>query len=293
MKHIQTFLYLLKKISKGLFVLFSINLLILSFIFIFDSCKKSNYENSSNGMAKSRFLNALEFSKSSIGSTTLFKKTEFRTLAFSSNQQSVSQPPDYETIYLQFPTETDNQTKNLIYSTNSIQELSNLIDYSNAIVQYEPTSTNYDYQLQVSIENVANSLKPLINEAKQYLYNKGFSDQDISDMLVEENGREEDLIPFVMSLTQAENSSQVTYNFNPFFINSVYAKIDANDYIRCAVIAIGADVLWSLSTSNASAWTVSAIKKSFGVVAKKMLGPVGVAIVVVSFGLCIAEAYYD
>lgn len=58
-------------------------------------------------------------------------------------------------------------------------------------------------------------------------------------------------------------------------------------------MAIGADVLWGLGGSAASTWGMTAMKKAFGAVVKRMLDPVGVAIAVVSFRVCITEAYYD
>ncbi|MGZ5191979.1 MAG: hypothetical protein ACXWCZ_13300, partial [Flavisolibacter sp.] len=238
---------------------------------------------------------ALDVNKRTIGAISFDKnRATLRNSAASTDAQIVGEEASgYETIYMEYPVDTDNETRNLIYSTTSIQELSDLVGHTDAIIQYDPTSTNSDYQLDVPIENVVNSLNPLVDEAKQYLYAKGFTGQDIQDMLIEENGKEEDLIPFVMSLTQAENSPAVARNYSDFFINSAHARLDANDYVRCGMIAIGADVLWALGTSNASTWTVGAMKKAFGAVAKKMLGPIGVAIAVVSFGICIAEAYYD
>ncbi|MFT6216925.1 MAG: hypothetical protein ACJAS3_003343 [Roseivirga sp.] len=59
------------------------------------------------------------------------------------------------------------------------------------------------------------------------------------------------------------------------------------------MIGIGADVLWALGTSNVCSWSQKALRKAFGTVAKKnrFLGPIEVVIAVVSFGICIGEAY--
>jgi hypothetical protein len=293
MRTLQFLWHPVKKFSKGMLALFTVNLLIVGCIFIFDSCKKSEYMNSFDSKAKTKFLAALEANKKTIASVSFANQINSQTALRSSVAGTSQRSTNYETIYLDFPSGTDNETRNLIFNTSSVQELSNLIDYSNAVVQYDPTSTNFNYQLQVPFENVVSSLNPLVGEAKQYLYAKGFTDHDIQDMLIQEGGKEEDLIPFVMALTQAENSQPVARNYTNFFITSAHAKLDANDYIRCAAIAIGADVLWALGGSSASAWTVPAMKKAFGAVAKRMLGPIGVAIAVVSFGVCIAEAYYD
>lgn len=274
-----------------MFLLFSINLLIVSFVFVFDSCKKYISANSPNGIFKNRFLKSIELNKVNIGSIPFIVNTGIHTSIFSTTQQSGNQINDNETIYLNFP--IVNNSNNFLYNITSIKELSNLINSSNTVVQYEPNANNINNQLHIPIELIVSSLSPLIIESKEYLHNKGFSDQEIRNMLEEENGKDENLILFVMSLIQAETNPPISYNLNPLFINAVQAKLDANDYIRCAVISIGADVLWSLGTSNSSKWTKVAMKKAFGIVAKKMLGPIGVGIAVVSFGICLTEAYYN
>ncbi len=212
----------------------------------------------------------------------------------SNNYSRIGQEALHEPIYLEFPTETNYETRDLVYTTTSIQELSDLVSYSNAIVQYEPTPTNSDYFIDVPVENVISSLNPLVEEAKQYLYAKGFTNQDVQNMLVQEGGTELDLIPFVMSLTQVEANQSVSFNYSSFFVNSASArKIEANDYVACAAIAIGADILWALSTSSASTWSIPLMTRAFGAVAKRVLGPIGVAIAVVSFGTCLAAATQD
>jgi hypothetical protein len=293
MKIIYALLYPFKLFSKGVFLLLFINLLILSFIFIFESCKKYSKVDNINSQAKARFLNALNQNRVNIGSTTFAINSGIQTSVFNSAQESGSDLNDNETIFLNFPSNIDAKSKDLFYNIKSIQELSNMINSYNAILQCESSSSNYDYQLKVPVEIIKISLIPLISESKQYLYSKDFSDYDISEMMKENNGTEEDLILFVMSLTQAEKSSEVSFNLNTLFVNTAFAKLDTNDYIRCAVIAIGADVLWSLGTSDSSKWTKVAMKKAFGVVAKKLLGPIGVCIAVVSFSICIAEAHFN
>ncbi|CAI8306156.1 MAG: Uncharacterised protein [Polaribacter sp. SA4-10] len=61
-----------------------------------------------------------------------------------------------------------------------------------------------------------------------------------------------------------------------------------NPWLECALIALGADALWALGGSAASAWTAAAMTRAFTAVAKRFLGPIGVAIAIVSFGICMA-----
>ncbi|KFF75609.1 hypothetical protein HX13_05705 [Chryseobacterium sp. P1-3] len=62
---------------------------------------------------------------------------------------------------------------------------------------------------------------------------------------------------------------------------------------ECAAVAIGADALWALGGSSAATWGAAALTRAFTAVAKRFLGPIGVAIAVVSFGVCIAQQAND
>lgn len=59
--------------------------------------------------------------------------------------------------------------------------------------------------------------------------------------------------------------------------------------LDCIVHALGADALILLGTSNTSTWSWPVIKRTFKSIAKRMLGPIGVAIAVIDFGLCMAD----
>lgn len=94
-----------------------------------------------------------------------------------------------------------------------------------------------------------------------------------------------------------ENSFKVD---NKLSITKSYAsntkqvmKIDANDVLDCALAAIGADALWAFGGSSAVSWTAAAMTNAFSAIAKRFLGPVGVAIAVVSFGICITHQSND
>jgi len=62
---------------------------------------------------------------------------------------------------------------------------------------------------------------------------------------------------------------------------------------NCALAALGADALYSLAYSGASSWSAAALTTTFTGVAKRFLGPIGVGIAVVTFGLCIANESTD
>lgn len=273
--------YQISNLFTGLKLLSLFAVVSVSFSLIVQSCQREQYENNDITKASEKFKASIQTNKSKVGSIMLGGSVTGRP------------DPSRESIYVDFPGDIGSETTNLYSQTNSIQGLSNLIDNTNAIIQYSPTKTNSDYEINVSVEAVKNSLAPLIADAKNYLYTKGFTNQEIDDMISLHNGTEEDLIPYVMSLTHLEEGGSFAQNLTIPFVNNVYAKLDANDYLRCAGVAIGADVLWSLGASSAATWGKAAMVKAFGAVAKRLLGPIGVAIAVVSFGVCLHEANYD
>lgn len=68
-----------------------------------------------------------------------------------------------------------------------------------------------------------------------------------------------------------------------------YGTLTWGEVGACAATAIGADLLWAIPSSGV-VWTVASITTAFSAVATKFLGPIGVTIAVVSFGICIANA---
>ena len=282
MKKLNSIFYPIIKFSKGILALVAINILIVISVFIFNSCKKTEFENSDNGKANLKFRESLTSNKQFIASISF----ENEKINLSSEQLRISSPYiESKKVYIAFSDEVTPEIESAFNNTKSIQDLANLIEYTDAIIQDEPNGNSINYPIVVPIEKVADSLNPLVIESKEYLYSKGFSENAIQQMLTENNGTELDLIPFVIALTEIEKnqSTFATNNLN-LFIGSTYAM---NEYVKCAMVAIGADVLWALGGSQASAWSMTMMTKAFGAVAKRFLGPIGVAIAVVSFGLCI------
>ena len=74
-----------------------------------------------------------------------------------------------------------------------------------------------------------------------------------------------------------------------YYYNNV--NLTWGDVGKCAAVAIGADLIWSIGDAAASGghkWTRKLVVKAFGKIASRFLGPFGVAIAVASFGLCLA-----
>jgi len=299
MKLIHYLIQPLKKFCKGCAALTALYLVLASCVFLFDSCKKTE-PTINDGKARKQFLAALKSYKAKLGEAKLMHTPYLQDhISFSKGKSSdklaLAAPndpnnPPSEPVYLNFPPGTTQENINLVNQVTSIQQLSDLQNATNAVIQYSPTPENSNNQVQVYIDAVVSGLEPMILEAKQYLYAKGLTEQDIQDMILEHNGKREDLVPFVMALTDIEvQPESVARNYLAPFASTANAKLNANDYAMCALVAIGADVLYSLGTSGLKTWSKHLIMKAFGTVAKRFMGPIGVAIAVVSFGVCLAE----
>lgn len=140
----------------------------------------------------------------------------------------------------------------------------------------------FDNSILISEEESLKALNPLIQNSKQYLYDKGFSESEIQDMLVENNVDESALVPFVMVLTE-EEGYQLNNNLVP---TSRSVTVDWGRAGHCALKALGADLFYAFKQSAANTWSKVILKKAFKTIASKVLGPVGVGIAVIEFSIC-------
>lgn len=75
--------------------------------------------------------------------------------------------------------------------------------------------------------------------------------------------------------------------------NANLSKLTWGEVGNCALSAIGADALYALAFSGASGWSIASLTTAFTGAARRFLGPIGVAIAVVSFALCLNDAVGD
>lgn len=245
-------------------------------------------------LQKNQFLKALNSNRQKIENIPLITIIESLELGRQASTFN-GLPNDYQSIYIGVSEEITIENRDLIFNVSLIQDLTTLTGFQDASINYEPITGSANHQIKVSVEAVSNSLIALFNESKQYLYSKGFTEPDIQQMLIEENGLETDLIPFAMVLTQLETEMpSVVFNPFSFFVSNTYAReLTGDDFVRCGIVAIGLDFLYSAAHSTAKTRTISAMKKAFKPIVARMFGPIGVAIAVDSFGICLAEAYFN
>lgn len=204
-------------------------------------------------------------------------------------------------IYVKYPEGTATEIKNLYYYIENIQDMETLERLTAAeYTTVKPTDKDSIYCLKLSEQAIRNELSPLLSQSIDYLKAKGLTDYHIQQMLKAYHADENVLIPFALVLadyemTEAnkEDDTQAwSSNFNPLnmLCTPVYASVHVDPIVfDCALQALGIDILAALGQSSAKQWSIRVISKAFGTVAKKVIGPIGAAITVVSFGLCLRE----
>lgn len=181
------------------------------------------------------FISALNSSKEKLkkvkmfgGINTVATKNKIVKLAVANPSGGNTIPT--ETIYINTPIDISNE----IYQVGNLEDVSNGITQYNATIQYSPTEENENNIVGIPLNAVNQTLDPLILEAKNYLYNKNFTERDIQNRIAEYNGTEQDLVPYVMILADLEQKNAIAKNHLAYslFFNSAYAKLDAKDYIN-------------------------------------------------------------
>ncbi len=251
------------------------------------SCNSS--ENSLELSPESQnFLNSYNENFNSIYTANILPKAKTRTVSDSVTDIKLS---------INFPDDTSEQDINLYKLITSIGDVTAL----HRLVGAEFSSTNTDssqYSVTISETEVRSALRPLVDESKNYFKSKGFTNDEINQMLIEENADETDLAILALIMTWAElDETEFSKNdkgFNPLelFVTKAYAE-DGNNYNKafdCALKALGADLLSSIGGSSLKTWGKAAIKRAVKILAKKALGPIGAAICVAEFVYCMSKS---
>lgn len=114
-------------------------------------------------------------------------------------------------------------------------------------------------------------------------------------MLTSCNADSTELVPLVLSLKEIEEDITAQSNMQLAAPSTgkqqptQTTKINWEKVGNCAMEAIGMDILTALGNTAASSWTYALILKAFKVVAKKVIGPIGAAVAVVDFALCMGR----
>lgn len=146
----------------------------------------------------------------------------------------------------------------------------------------------------MSVAEIKKSLDPVLLASRKYLLEQDITEEELEQIMAETKASDEDII-LVAMLLSGQDFKQVGQDVakNKSWIPSIFAtpcyagwSPNYDKILDCALSAIGLDFIGFGFASTARSWGKAAIKKAFTTVAKRALGPVGAAIAVVEFGLC-------
>ena len=268
--------------KKVLYLVFSF-LIVVIFHQVFISCDTQEYNQHLTDEAQN-FMNVYERNYKDIVTTDLTTSSLMRSIHVDGQNDDI-------TLYFDFPEDTPVEVKNLCHMIRTVQDISALHNLTAAEVSTTDDVRNYCVTLSKS--KIKEVLSPTVEESKKYLYSKGFTEEDIQEMLEENNADETELVILVLALTNQEYKDMEFAKLNirhksllDIFVTPCYAT-DLSVPIDCGVEAIGLDVFTGLTQSTAKTWSVKVIKQIFKTVAKKALGPVGALIAVGDFAWCL------
>lgn len=184
-------------------------------------------------------------------------------------------------------------------SQNTINNISTVGDLINSGLNYKMVEFCDDPSCLTTPDDTTDDQASLIASAKQYLYNLGYNDADILEIL---DGEDESLL--IALVTEIEAVRQMELNAvlgtgikdMPYLsfideFNNLAQSTDPNaklpQAVICAVEAIGLDVIYAFASEGIEKLAKKSLKKAIKKLATKFLGPVGIGIVVAEFAWCI------
>lgn len=296
------------KVAKGMLAIFMIKLVLFSGVLIFQSCQTEEDSNYDSAQLENEFLSSLFESENDINSIPI--NTPFNSIDYDGNlflssagneDQILSQEPQTRTVCLRqiINNETDDTQGEEIETIGELMEIGNIISIDGIgigdgddIDDSDDSSEVVTHCFEVPIQPTSSALTSSVSSAKNYLRQKGYSDTDISEIV--DGGKEENLIPLVIGLIEADNeqsNSTVLNDFNQLFGNSLHAQ-SWGSIVGCAIASTGLDVFNDLRSLQGKEKKVrnKILKRAFRKIAAKFLGPIGIAITVIEFGTCVALA---
>lgn len=148
------------------------------------------------------------------------------------------------------------------------------------------TTLSRELQKQ-SEEEIIESLKPLVEGTKELLIAYDIDSNELSEDFEDLNDPRIALVGLFALAVESEESSQTAMNFASIFSTSLYAQSTTGGKItKCAVEAIGLDVIYSFASEGFEKAAKKGLKKAIKKVAAKFLGPVGIGIAVAEFAWC-------
>lgn len=218
----------------------------------------------------------------------------FMSLIFSScstHDEVTAEKLDANTSKVNFTTSSRLQDYNEEYYQNMMSTLRSNID--DILNESKPANINlYDYKVRLlkgELQLPEKSYQRISNVSENLLtYGRNLAITNKVDVNLEDDS---ELLALGGLFSPGDNINITFPGDNLMQVNG--NVLTWGEVAECVAVGVGADAVFALSGSGATAWTAAALTRAFSAIAKRFLGPIGVAIAVVTFGVCIAQQAND
>lgn len=166
----------------------------------------------------------------------------------------------------------------------TVIELENTLNQKQNFISIKNHSSNKKIE-----ELTKEKLNVIVDGTKELLLAFNLTDSDLLENFDDLTDPKIALLGLAI-LAQKKNHNQTAMKFINVVSQSAYAQFWRH-FGHCAASAIGVDLAYSfISSEESSAWKRKKLKKLFKKVASRALGPVGVAITLIDFSICLSRS---
>jgi hypothetical protein len=167
-------------------------------------------------------------------------------------------------------------------STPKIQNIVN--KYQHELLAKSANARNINTEME---QDLMETLIPILDETKRLLFEFGYTEDDLSQQVEDLNDTRIIIVGLAILAAKDDASKETVQHFSNLFIQSAYAQ-DVGDTVACAGAALGLDVFNELRAAEAAGKKIGKklITEAVKTVAKRLMGPIGVAITLAEFGAC-------
>ncbi len=174
-----------------------------------------------------------------------------------------------------------------------MSNMGNLFDQLNAVGNQVKMGTRTNHEFESQARQLVNEMS---YETQVFLIETGWTDADI-DEIIEECGA--DVFATLGTYLGVGQKNGLTLShttdgtivLDPLGTDVINKALTWGEVGGCALGVLGLNVLDAIKAGGAI--TITAIKLAFKTAAKALLGPVGLVVAIVEFGICIGAAALD
>ncbi|MCK8479196.1 hypothetical protein [Psychroserpens algicola] len=299
----------LKKIVKGTIAIFVIKLVIVGGLFIFQSCQSEAQDSGIIAESMNNFKSALKHSQKNLKDISIVNSiTTTKGNSNLAKNLEEYQGETYTVCVMAFDENTANSAEEIIENIENIGDLIDSRDMNQLVIgEYDTvddnsttdetdSTENFNYDncvatFELPIQPVLDALDPVTLAAKQFFYDKGFTEDDIIEMLDGEHPST--LVPIVMNVAYSESENQASIDFLSIFSQNAHAYTfnGAREcFLEATGIAAGVALVAALTAETMDKKLVKKlIKSAVKKIGARTLGGIGLALIAIDFAICMAN----